>query len=482
MSAVEVEGGGIARPVVRRYEEVKKGYTAFSSGDVIMAKITPCMENGKTTVVPPLPNPICFGSTEFHVFRPEVGVDARWISYYLLRMQFRKYARLHMAGSAGQLRVPSHFLETVQLPIAPISEQHRVLDAIEESLSDLDAGIEALRRVQIKLKQYRSAVLKAAVSGELTAQWRREHPNVQPAAELLKRILAERRRLWEEAQQHKFEGNGKVPPKNWQAKYREPTAPDTSKLPQLPDNWCWSSLDQLGQLDRGRSRHRPRDAAFLYGGPYPFIQTGDVRRASQYIREHSQTYSEAGLKQSRLWPEGTLCITIAANIAETAILSYPACFPDSVVGVIFNRELVSVRYVEMFLRTVKGRLHAFAPATAQKNINNDVLRTLAVPLPPYQEQLAIVEAAEAQLSVIEHLELDTEEKTRAADALRQAILHHAFIGRLVPQDPTDEPASELLKRIAAERAQRAEAAQVARRSATPKRARKNRITIEQGTP
>src|ERR1700732_718334 len=99
-------------------------------------------------------------------------------------------------------------------------------------------------------------------------------------------------------------------------------------------NWLERSLDELGDVSRGRSRHRPRDAAHLYGGPYPFIQTGDIKNASGLITTYQQTYSDAGLAQSRLWPAGTMCITIAANIAETALLSFPACFPDSVVGFI----------------------------------------------------------------------------------------------------------------------------------------------------
>jgi type I restriction enzyme S subunit len=347
--------------------------------------------------------------------------------------------------------------DTVPVLVAPSAEQSRIADVLDELFSDLDAGVAALERVQGKLKLYRASVLKAAVEGALTVEWRAQHPHTESATELLKRFLAERRRRWEEDQLAKFKAKDQEPPKNWKAKYKEPVAPDTTNLPLLPEGWCWASLDQIGQLDRGRSKHRPRDAQFLYGGTYPFIQTGDVRKARQYLREHSQTYSEAGLKQSRLWAAETLCITIAANIAETAILSYPACFPDSVVGVLFEPSLISVRFVELFIRSTKTRMSAYAPATAQKNINNEILRALAVPFPPFQEQHAIVDAAEDQLSVVDHLgdDLGATDKLKNAQALRQAILRHAFTGRLVPQDPKDEPASELLKRIVAEREARA---------------------------
>jgi type I restriction enzyme S subunit len=112
----------------------------------------------------------------------------------------------------------------------------------------------------------------------------------------------------------------------------------------------------------------------LYGGPYPFIQTGDVRAAEGRLTSFSQTYSEAGLAQSRLWPRGTLCITIAANIAETAILDFDACFPDSIVGFTATPEYCNSRFIEFFIRTILADLAAFAPATAQKNINLETLR------------------------------------------------------------------------------------------------------------
>ena len=108
------------------------------------------------------------------------------------------------------------------------------------------------------------------------------------------------------------------------------------------------TIDQLGYLSRGRSRHRPRDSVHLYGGPYPFMQTGDVKHSGIYLNEYSQTYSEAGLEQSKIWPIGTLCITIAANIAETSILGIEACFPDSVIGFIPDSEKSDARFIKYY--------------------------------------------------------------------------------------------------------------------------------------
>ncbi len=146
-----------------------------------------------------------------------------------------------------------------------------------------------------------------------------------------------------------------------------------------PHNHTLVPLSALGALDRGVSRHRPRNDPSLLGGPYPFVQTGDVANSGGYVRTHSASYSEAGLAQSKLWPRGTLCITIAANIGKTGILTFDACFPDSVVGFTADRDTTT--FVRVWLSFLQGALEKSAPQSAQKNINLGVLRSLAVPWP-----------------------------------------------------------------------------------------------------
>lgn len=146
-----------------------------------------------------------------------------------------------------------------------------------------------------------------------------------------------------------------------------------------PKSFPKGNLPSLGSLDRGVSKHRPRNAPELLGGPYPFVQTGDVANCDGYIRTFSSTYSEVGLRQSKMWPAGTLCITIAANIAKTGILRLDACFPDSVVG--FRSDEETVEFVRCWLSFLQASLEEQAPESAQKNINLAILRNLELPIP-----------------------------------------------------------------------------------------------------
>ena len=201
---------------------------------------------------------------------------------------------------------------------------------------------------------------------------------------------------------------------------------------ELPDGWEVTELKNVCEVKRGKSKHRPRNAPELYGGNYPFIQTGDIRNANgSYIKKYSQTYSELGLQQSKLWPKGTLCITIAANIGETAILDFDACFPDSVVGLLSRNGILFNKYLNYFFISFKQKLEELAPATAQKNINVDILERVNIPLAPLKEQHCIVQEIESRLSVADKMEQSIQESLQKAEALRQSILKKAFCGELV---------------------------------------------------
>lgn len=170
-----------------------------------------------------------------------------------------------------------------------------------------------------------------------------------------------------------------------------------------PKGWEELKLSKIGELSRGRSRHRPRNDPKLLGGKYPLIQTGDVSNAGLYIKEYNQTYSELGLQQSKMWDAGTLCITIAANIAETGILAFDACFPDSIVGFTPNEKANSI-YVQFWFMFLQKIIEANAPESAQKNINLRILRNLDIPVPPLKLQnkfAKIVEETEKKREIME---------------------------------------------------------------------------------
>jgi type I restriction enzyme S subunit len=166
--------------------------------------------------------------------------------------------------------------------------------------------------------------------------------------------------------------------------------------------WQEKCLDELGFIGRGKSKHRPRDADHLYGGPYPFIQTGDVKHAQLYVTSYSQTYSEAGLAQSKLWPAGTLCITIAANIAETAILGLDACFPDSVIGFRADESKSDARFIKYKFDTIKRQYQQVAHGAAQDNLSLEKLLSFKLTVPPPKVQREIADVLSAYDDLIEN--------------------------------------------------------------------------------
>ena len=208
---------------------------------------------------------------------------------------------------------------------------------------------------------------------------------------------------------------------------------DAEKPFELPEGWVWCRLGEIGIMDRGKSKHRPRnDDKLFMNGCYPFVQTGDVaqsKKSDYQIKTYSALYNEKGLAQSKKWPAGTLCITIAANIAETGFLSFDACFPDSVVGftsLVGNVVSVFVRY---YLEVSKTEIERFAPATAQKNINLGILDELFFPLPSLAEQQIIVAQVERLMAQVSLLEIENKQQQAEVGRLMQVVLREAFAGK-----------------------------------------------------
>lgn len=423
---------------------------------------------GVGTVFPGIPAAI---GRDIYAFLPSDGVPTNFVTH-ALRFTAAEIVRQAKGDIPGLSK--DHILNHL-VAIPPLDEQKRIADCIDELLSDLDAGVAALERVRTKLKHYRAAVLKAAVEGALTAQWRREHPTTETADALLTRILAERRRRWEEAQLKKFEAAGKAPPKNWRDKYVEPVATDSGSLPATPEGWCWASIDQLSLEVRNGYSAKPDATTGV-----PILRISAVRPYS--IDLHDRRYlsgRELDYASDQI-AEGDLLFTryngsrnLVGVCAAVPKLDEPIVHPDKLIRArLVESESASAftglaanvgasrKYIEQRIRTTAG----------QAGVSGSDVKALPVPLPPIAEQAAIVEAVEDQLSVIDHLERDLETRLQSAQSLRQSILRHAFTGQLVPQDPNDEPASELLKRIATEREERAQLAAVAKRKAKPAKA------------
>ena len=342
---------------------------------------------------------------------PKPDVSPKYVAH-AVREASRRILKQCSKHGTTVASIETNALLDFEIPIVSLDDQHRIVAEIEKQFSRRDKAVANLKRVKANLKRYKASVLKAAVEGRLVPTEAelacREGRTYETGRQLLQRLM--------QAHYGKPTGNS-----NCKAADR----PNTFGLPQLPEGWTWSALPQVGELSRGKSKHRPRDDAKLYDGPYPFIQTGDVRRSEGTICEFSQTYNEFGLKQSRLWPAGTLCITIAANIAETGILTMPACFPDSIVGFLSDNVAIT-RFVEYFIRTIRADIARYASATAQKNINLAVLEGVVISFPPLAEQHRIVAEVDRRLSIVREVESEVDANLKRAQALRQAVLARAF--------------------------------------------------------
>ena len=225
---------------------------------------------------------------------------------------------------------------------------------------------------------------------------------------------------------------------------------------EIPENWCWCRLSDIGEINRGRSQHRPRNDISLYeNGTIPFIQTGDVAKANGIILEPKTFYNEKGLSQSKLWKKGTICLTIAANIGDVAVLNFDACFPDSVVGFNGYEKVSDNKYVMYTLMWYKDLLGKLSHSTAQKNINLEILSKIVFPLPPLAEQKRIVAAIEKFMPLIEEYgkkETELEAINEQIGSLtKKAILQEAVQGKLVPQIAGEGNAKDLLEEIRKER-------------------------------
>lgn len=389
-----------------------------------------------------------------HIFRviPSEEISREYL-YWLLRAVIREMAGSEKAHGLVMKHINrGPFLSHV-VALPPLAEQHRIAAKISELMALCDrleaeeadgaaaharlvevllgtltqlsestsVGVNWQRLVQnfdilfsteSSIEALKQTIFQLAVTGKLV----RQNPNDEPAAQVLMRIAEER------GESGRADRLRKLKPLA--------SASEVNMPFELPQGWAWARFPEIGNFGRGKSKHRPRnDPALFNPGYYPLIQTGEIARADNFVREYHSKYSEAGLLQSKMWPQGTLCITIAANIANSAILGFDACFPDSVVGFIPSPRIGDARYFLLFMKTARADLLRFAPSTAQKNINLEILESIKVPVPPLAEMKRIVDKVDELMALCDALKADLSEsrlrKTRLATTLIEAALEAA---------------------------------------------------------
>ena len=453
-----------------RRPEIVSGDTVGSSkrtvepNSVLLCKINPRIN--RVWVVRDYSQHRKIASTEWLCFSELSGLFPDFLCYCLQQDSFRDYLATNASGVGGSLmRVRDTTFADYPFPLPPLPEQHRIVAEIEKQFTRLDASVAALKRVQANLKRYRASVLKAACEGKLVPTeaelTHADGRDYEPADRLLERVLAERRARWKSQEKRR-------------GKYKEPVAPDTLNLPELPAGWVWATADQLILDSPQNGIYRPKSQ---YGDGVPVVRIEDYqdfhlrdREQLQRLKITTEEASTYGLAASQL---------IINRVNSPSHLGKTLLVPDHLPPAVFESNMMKVipskctdpSFFAHYLRSPVGRARLTTQAkwaVNQASINQSDVCSTPVPLPPLAEQRRIVAEVERRLSVVQQAEAAVEANLARAERLRQSILKQAFSGQLVPQDPDDEPASVLLERIRAER----ETAQAAAKSdRKPKRRR-----------
>lgn len=386
--------------------------------------------------------------------KPFDGIDPLYIAYFMIGSE---RGILHQCCKSGttvaSIEIPRLKAFPIRLP--PTNEQRRIVEKIDELFSELDAGVAALKRIKANLKRYRAAVLKAAVVGRLTEEWRAKHPRTEPASKLLERILAERRKKWGEDQLAKFAADDKEPPKKWREKYVEPAAPDTSELRELPKGWTWATVEQVTHFAKyGSSAKTSTDDAGV-----PVLRMGNIQDGSLDLTDLKYLPKDHDEFPDLLLQEGDLLFnrTNSAELVGKSAIYHGNPTPCSYASYLIGLRTVCGCTPELlcyYLNSWCGRAwiaSVVSQQVGQANVNGSKLQALVFPLPPVPEQTQIIAEVERCFSNIAVAQAQVDTNLKRADRLCQSILKRAFEGNLVPQDPTDEPADKLLERIRQER-------------------------------
>lgn len=415
MAAVDEMTGEVSAPEHRSLGEVRnKSYRSFAPDDVLFAKITPCMENGKSAVVPSGSGDLGFGSTEFHVLRANDGANPRFIWHFLRQEYFRRLAEEHMSGSVGQLRVPADFLRDypISLPPKPIQD---------EIVRMLDAGIVSGRRAnehtaagRRATKRFRQAVLAAACSGRLTADWRDRHGGKASAHDLVDLI--------EQGRSGRY------------ARYKA----STTQLPEshLPETWCWTTVGALLDIATGATPLRSRSD--YYGGSIPWVTSGAVN--GEVVTHATENITDLAIRETnaKVFPAGTLLVAMygeGQTRGRVGELGIAAATNQAVAALLFDETTKFLRpYLKIFFLENYERIRTLSYGGVQPNLSLGAIRGTALPLPPEDEQREIARRVDTLLKVADDLDARINAAARLIHHSTQAALAKAFRGEMAIPD------------------------------------------------
>ncbi|WP_159738928.1 restriction endonuclease subunit S [Vibrio atypicus] len=422
-------------------------------GDTIYSTVRPYLQ--AIAMVPPnLMNPIA--STGFCVLRPNEGINKKFLFYFVRSDQFlQEIVPLQRGVSYPAVR--SKDVLSRDIPLPPSNEQNRIIDKLEELFSELDTGVKELKAAQVKLTQYRQSLLKSAVEGSLTQQWREANGKSiqETGAQLLERVLTERRERWEEQKLAEFKAKDKNPPKNWQAKYPEPEGPDVEGLPELPDGWVWATIDQLAINKRYGSSSKTNDDS----SGVPVLRMGNIQDGKldygnlKYLPVDHNEFPDLLLNDGDLLFNRTNSAELVGKTAVYRDIGKPVSYASYLISVTFSEHVlpeIAAHYINSVLGK-KWLSEVMNQTAGQANVNGTKLGHLAIPLPPRAEQKALIGEISNEFDSIDRQVEATALGLKQSEAQRKNILKSAFSGQLVPQEPNDEPAYVLLEKIKIER-------------------------------
>ena len=403
----------------------------------------------------------CATNQGFKNLIPDQQVFNEYVYYYLKAS--KKMAERHASGTTFK-EISGKNFSALPFPLAPKKEQRRIVIKIEELLTKLDAAVLELKEAYVKLKRYRQAVLKTAVTGELTREWREAHKDeLESASELLARILKERRAAWEADQVTRMKHKRKVPKNdNRKSSYREPVTPKAEAPESLPLAWAWVTWDEIGFSQNGRLF--PSNQYQSTGTK--LLRPGNLHISGKVVWTSSNTrYMPRNWEQdfSEFIVQGEeLVINLTAQSLRDEFLGR-VCLTDSSERCLLNQRIARLMPIRV---SRKYLLYVFKSEIFRRFVNTlntgsliqhmftSQLSEFCFPLPSLDEQEQIVAEAERCLSIADSIEQSLDRGLVQADQMRTAILKQAFEGKLIPQDPNDEPAELLLERIKNERAKR----------------------------